>query len=493
MTQANLSNVIIPSVKSFLYESSDNYDLTQLQGIFISSRQEIPELTDKLNVFIREFAVVTGVQLLLTHQPPSDLSNYIQINLEGSVTEAFHDEYTISVSAQGISLSAPTIAGIFYATRTLLQFTQRGNGITYGTLHDYAQVRERGLMLDVARKYFPVAWIKQMIDQMAAIKMNVLQLHLSDNQGFRLETSIDEQKYGVSFETPQVLTKSDIAELIQYARVRCIDIIPDFDSPGHMDNIISKLKQHDLLKYAGISASLILNNNLNVKSSLGVQIMADIIDDWAATFAGCRAFHIGGDEYFVTIPEFQRVSHNDAVTYLNQRANQVVAKGMEARIWNDEVYRTGGTIQPDKSTVIYYWSSMIGFNNLKLDSYAPVTTLISNGYNVLNVNQNYLYYSEGNYAPKPQEIYNEWTPMVFAGDSANFNDQQVVSDLTHVLGAIYCIWCDQGDALDNSLVYQQSKLALRAMAEKSWGKGSDTFDYATFTSLSNTWEPVQVS
>ncbi|WP_434462196.1 beta-N-acetylhexosaminidase [Serratia plymuthica] len=491
MKKENVMNKIIPSIKKTTLGSNDIYAINQLQGVYTTSIDEYPDLKSVLDLFVSEFSIITGIQLYLTNTPPVEPDKYINVIVSGAVNDAFNDEYSLSVGLEGISVKAPTTSGFFYATRTLLQLSQRNDEINYGEIHDYSQVKERGLMLDVARKHFSMPWLKKMIDQMAGIKMNVLQLHLSDNQGFRMETSIDEEKYGVSFETPQVLTKNNISELLQYASERHIDIIPDFDSPGHMDHIISVLKQSDPEKYANISEGL--NNNLNVNDPIAVQVTSDIINEWMSTFNGCRDFHIGGDEYFVTIQNL--FHHDDAMIYLNNLAVQVVSRGMQARIWNDEVYRTGGTIQPDKSTVISYWSSLIGINNIKLDAYAPVAELISNGYNVLNVNQNYLYYSPGNatYKPKPEEIYNDWTPMVFAGDTTSFNDQQIVENLSHVLGSTYCIWCDNGDDLDENDIYDESKLALRAMAEKSWGKGSDASDYAEFEYLSNTWEPVNIN
>ncbi|MFD1801319.1 glycoside hydrolase family 20 protein [Mixta tenebrionis] len=508
MKNEDMSNMIIPSVKSYVQDQNSNIEFKQLLGIYSASVQQFPDLVNKLKLFIAEFFVATGVQLSLVETLPAETDRYIQFSVAGEVSEALYDEYTIVVNGQGIAVEAPTIEGVFYATRTLLQFAQRGPVLNYGEIHDYSQIEERGLLLDVARKYLSLPWIKKMVDQLAAIKMNALQLHLSDNQGFRMETSIDEEKYGVSFESSTVLTKSDIAELIDYASDRCVAVIPDFDSPGHMDNIIKTLKKADPETYQGISYELpAYDVNLKVTNPVGVQVISDIIDEWIGSFNGCPAFHVGGDEYFATL--LKQATHDEAITYLNQRAAQVVASGMEARIWNDEIFREGGTIQPDTSTVICYWSSSIipfsipFFGGL----YAPVTQLISAGYNLINANQNYLYYTpqintskpnerSNQYDktqisdPKPEAIYNQWTPMVFAGNSADFEAQQKVDSLQQIRGAMYCIWCDNADSIDENDIYDKVKLALRAMAEKSWGKGSEGFDYNTFVSLSDGWEPI---
>ncbi|QHM70929.1 beta-N-acetylhexosaminidase [Mixta intestinalis] len=489
MKNEDMRNVIIPSLKSYAQDESSNFEFKQLLGIYSASVQEFPELVNKLNLFIDEFFVATGVQLTLVETLPAETERYIQFTVAGEVSEALYDEYTIVVNEQGISVEAPTVQGVFYATRTLLQFAQRGDAVNYGEIHDYSQIKERGLMLDVARKYFTLPWIKKMVDQLAAIKMNALQLHLSDNQGFRMETSVDEEKYGVNFETQKVLSKDDVAELIRYASDRCIAIIPDFDSPGHMGNIINTLKKADPVKYQDISYKFASYDvNLKVTNPVGVQVISDIIDEWISSFDGCPAFHVGGDEYFSSLPLLHQATHDEVVTYLNDRAAQVVASGMEARIWNDEVFREGGTIQPDTSTVICYWSSSIipAFDGL----YAPVTQLISAGYNLINANQNYLYYTPQVKEPEPEAIYNQWTPMVFAGDSADYEAQQKVDSLQQIKGAMYCIWCDQAENINENDIYNNAKLALRTMAEKSWGKGSEDFDYETFVRLSDAWEPV---
>ena len=109
---------------------------------------------------------------------------------------ALGDEgYELTVTEQGIRISAPTRAGLFYGVQTLRQLlppaAERARGgrwtVATGVIRDYPRYAWRGAMLDVARHFFTVAEVKRFIDQLAAYKMNVLQLHLSDDQGWRIE------------------------------------------------------------------------------------------------------------------------------------------------------------------------------------------------------------------------------------------------------------------------------------------------------------------
>ncbi|WP_168198855.1 family 20 glycosylhydrolase [Jejubacter calystegiae] len=489
-------NSIIPSIKEYSTVADASLSLNKLTTIYISNENQIPDLESKLAVFIEEFKLLTGKALTLTYDKPVEQAGCIIVEINSENASGYFDEHYIDVMPDELRIASPTVSGIFFATRTVLQFAQRTGTIPVGNIHDYSLVKERGLLLDVARKYFPVAWVKKLIEHMAALKLNVLQLHLSDNEGFRLETSVDKDKYGVDFETPSVLTKNDILEIIQYAKERCISVIPEFDSPGHMANIIDKLQEHDADKYNDISSGILTKNNLNIKSALAKQIVSDIINEWADAFEGCPDFHLGGDEFYVSLlPLIFGITHDDAVTYLNELSDQVIRKGMKPRVWNDEIFRDGWSVEPNKNGVICYWSATIGFaingQVIHLDHYAPVMDFISRGYQVVNANQNYLYYSHGNYQPKPQEIYTEWTPLVFAGKNEGIDAQQVIDDLSQVVGALYCVWCDGGDSLEEDIIYQDIKLAIRSMSEKSWA--SDTAnDYSLFTALSDDWEPIHL-
>jgi hexosaminidase len=173
--------------------------------------------------------------------------------------------YRLKVTAAGITLTAQKPAGIFYGIQTLLQLLPSAIAsksepestqwdIPAVTIEDYPRFGWRGLMLDVSRHFFTVAQVKDYIDQMVKYKFNLLHLHLTDDQGWRIEIKslpkltevgawrVERTGTFGTFPKPQpgekatyggFYTHEDIKELVKYAAERYVNILPEIDVPGH--------------------------------------------------------------------------------------------------------------------------------------------------------------------------------------------------------------------------------------------------------------------
>ena len=154
----------------------------------------------------------------------------------GSIQQPVEDEsYTVTVRPNELSLSAQTPYGVLRGLETILQLVDRTDStlsLPAITIDDRPRFPWRGLMIDVARHWMPKAVILRNLDAMAAVKLNVLHLHLSDDQAFRVESrlfpKLHQDGSGGSY-----YTQSDIGEIVAYARDRGIRVIPEFDLPGH--------------------------------------------------------------------------------------------------------------------------------------------------------------------------------------------------------------------------------------------------------------------
>ncbi len=170
-----------------------------------------------------------------------------------------NEGYHLKVTAAGITLSAKEPAGIFYGVQTLLQLfpakiDQKSRVIPALTIEDHPRFAWRGLMLDVSRHFFTVAQVKDYIDQMVKYKFNLLHLHLTDDQGWRIQIKslpkltevgawrVDKTGTFGKFSPPAAdeprtyggfYTHEDIKELVQYAKQRYVNILPEIDVPGH--------------------------------------------------------------------------------------------------------------------------------------------------------------------------------------------------------------------------------------------------------------------
>ncbi|MCM1501136.1 MAG: glycoside hydrolase family 20 protein [Bacteroidales bacterium] len=140
------------------------------------------------------------------------------------------EHYRLSVDHDGISVKAPELHGFIYAVQTLRQLLP---AVPCCTVEDGPRFSYRGMHLDVSRHFFTVEEVKRYIDILELHKLNVLHLHLTDDQGWRLEI----KKYPLLVQegsAGQYYSGEDIREIVQYAQARGITVIPEIDMPGHM-------------------------------------------------------------------------------------------------------------------------------------------------------------------------------------------------------------------------------------------------------------------
>src|SRR6476661_2049462 len=159
----------------------------------------------------------------------------------GSIQLPVEDEsYSLTVRPLELSLSAQTPYGVLRGLETILQLVERTDStisIPALTIEDRPRYPWRGLMIDVARHWMPKEVILRNLDAMAAVKLNVLHLHLSDDQGFRVESRLfprlHQEGSGGNF-----YTQDDVREIVAYAGDRGIRVVPEFDLPGHVTSLL---------------------------------------------------------------------------------------------------------------------------------------------------------------------------------------------------------------------------------------------------------------
>ncbi|RZM18439.1 MAG: beta-N-acetylhexosaminidase, partial [Pedobacter sp.] len=192
-------------------------------------------------------------------------ANKINLHLLETRNSAIGDEgYILSVTRKTISIKSNSAAGLFYGVQTLIQMLPKeiegklpanvSWTIPCAEITDYPKLAWRGLMLDVSRHFFTKEEVKQYIDAMIRYKYNVLHLHLTDNEGWRIEikkypklTAVGAWRVNKvgnfgTFSPPQAneprnyggfYTQEEIKELVQYAKERFVNILPEIDVPGH--------------------------------------------------------------------------------------------------------------------------------------------------------------------------------------------------------------------------------------------------------------------
>lgn len=369
-----------------------------------------PELTQTLEILKERLSIPTGSNISFVSSPENAS---IKLLINSIIDEKIGSEgYRLTVTSTNIIIKANQPAGIFYGVQTLLQLLPKEidskslvkniNWVMPSVeITDFPKLGWRGLMFDVARHFFTKEEVKQYINAMARYKYNVLHLHLTDDEGWRIEikgfpklteigawnvkrvgefgdfipTKPDELRdYGGFY------TQDDIRELVQFAKDRFINILPEVDVPGHSLAAIASYPElsctPDAINYKvrsgekimdwsrGAPPIALLDNTLCPANELVYSFMDTVITQLAELFP-FEYIHLGGDEapinFWQKNEQIKALMVREGIKdirqvqgYFTGRVEQIVeSKGKRMMAW-DEVLEGG--VSP--STAVMSWRGM---------------------------------------------------------------------------------------------------------------------------------------
>lgn len=198
---------------------------------------------DRLNAgihrMLRQLEMQTGVQILNLEIDSVLQETTLVIDVQepgGRIQSVDEDEsYSLTITQSHATLKAATVVGALRGMETLLQLVQRdetGYSLPVIRIEDAPRFRWRGLLIDSGRHFEPIDVIKRTLDGMAAVKLNVLHWHLTEDQGFRIESKLFPKLTGMGSDG-LYYTQAQAKEIVAYARERGIRVVPEFDMPGH--------------------------------------------------------------------------------------------------------------------------------------------------------------------------------------------------------------------------------------------------------------------
>jgi len=250
--------------------------------------------------FLERLSRETGI-LTIPAQP--SLEDKFVIKTAGPsapVQQLGEDEsYHLEVTTNGVLLTAPNPLGVLHGLQTFLQLvhtTPAGYAVDAVTIDDKPRFPWRGLMIDSGRHFMPVEVIRESLDGMEAVKMNVFHWHLSEDQGFRIESKIfpllqEKGSDGLYY------TQDQVRSILEYARDRGIRVIPEFDMPGHATswfvgypNLASGSGPYQIERRWGV-----FNPAMDPSRESTFQFLDRFLGEMTALFPDAY-FHIGGDE-----------------------------------------------------------------------------------------------------------------------------------------------------------------------------------------------------
>ena len=332
----------------------------------VSTGQRDDRLDRGIARFLDQVSRQTGMTLNGQPAGASDATLVVRAENAGrKVQELGEDEsYTLEVTPSRATLTAPNALGALHGLQTFLQLiepTPAGFAVPVITIQDRPRFAWRGLLIDVSRHFIPIEVLKRNLDGMAAVKMNVLHWHLSDDEGFRVESKRFPKLHELGSEG-QYYTQAEIRDFVAYARDRGIRVVPEFDMPGHSRSWMAGYPELASVPGSYRAGRIADADTVMDPTRDGTYKFLDkFIGEMAGLFPDAY-FHIGGDE--VTnkpwdsnpkIQEFIRAhgmkNNRDLQAYFNQRLQKIVNKHGKIMMGWDEV------LHPDlpKTVVVESW------------------------------------------------------------------------------------------------------------------------------------------
>lgn len=323
--------------------------LEKRDGQFLFNAQTRIEAADRnpdairvATFFAEQVRKATGYAAVVQNTAAAARTNVISFTLnKGEEADLGNEGYRLEVWSAGVTVKANKPAGLFYGMQSLLQlFSKEIEGKTVTSkkswalpavrITDYPRFGWRGLMLDVSRHFFTKQEVKQFIDEMVKYKYNLLHLHLTDDQGWRIEIKslpkltevgawrVDKTGTFGTFSNPEpneprtyggFYTQEDIRELVQYAGDRFVNILPEIDIPGHSMAMVAAYPElsctpgtyqvnsgEKFMQWNGDGTFYALIDNTLCPANENVYTVLDKVFTEVAELFPFGYIHMGGDE-----------------------------------------------------------------------------------------------------------------------------------------------------------------------------------------------------
>lgn len=397
--------------------------------------------------------------------------NVIVLDIDKSLNKLGDEGYRLTINTNNVHLSAASHKGVFYGIQTIKQLVADDKyQIQACEIEDYPRMQWRGFMLDCSRHFWTIQELEKVIDQLARIKINRLHLHLSDDQGWRLEikkyprlTSVGTEYKNFPDLSGKYYTQDQMRGLIKYAAERNVMIVPEIDLPGHSRAVLAAYPElscrgGDFEVYPMEQPSEQVKRWYEVMLCAGnektYQFVEDVVKEVAALFPS-PYIHLGGDEVGkdiwkecphcqARIKELGIDNEEELQDHFTRFASKVIAKHNKRMIGWDEINERNTATNDD---VVMVWR----------DHGTPqAVKALKAGLNIVMCPQHGCYFDWGYSGNSTKKIYS-WDPIP-EGLSKEEEDL--------VLGAQACLWTERVATPD--VIEERIFPRIMALAEVVW-------------------------
>lgn len=391
--------------------------------------------------------------------------------------KAAPESYTLDITPNGVTITAPTAQGLIWGTRTLLQLTELsadGISLPVGTIKDSPEFAMRGFMIDTGRKFFPMDYLRTLVDVLSYYKMNTLQVHLNDN-GFPRFYDNDWSKTQAAFRMESDkfpgltardghYTKQEFRDLIDYAASKGVEIIPEIDVPAHSLAFTQYMPE---IASSGRNGF----DHLDITNPKTYEFLDTLIAEYIGgdnPVFSCPRFHIGTDEYqgdSITMEQFR--------AFTDRYIKYTESFGKKPAIWGSLSHAKGQTPVKVDNVLMYGWSN----------GYANPRDMIDLGYQMVSIPDGWVYIvpKAGYYYDylNNRMLYDNWTPATI-GD-ITFSG----ADVDKIEGGMFAVWNDTpNNGLTVKDVHHRVMHSVPTMAAKTWSAGNVTVPFEEFSAKS---------
>ena len=423
----------MPVPRTIQTSSRESFSVTPATKIIVASGN-----ADALRIakYLADLLATDPQAVPAVERSDSPGDGHVRLALGGPDAPSGAEAYNLTISPQGVTLTASQPAGLFYGVQTLrhlLPPSLEYEGVRpfkYSLpavqISDAPRFAWRGAMLDVARHFFSVEEVKRYIDLLAMLKMNRLHLHLADDQGWRIEIESwpNLTRHGGSTEVGGgpggFYSKQQYADLVSYASERFITIVPEIDMPGHTN---AALASYPELNCDGVAPPLYTGIEVGfstfcVDKDVTYKFIDDVVREIAAMTPG-PYFHIGGDEV-------KKLTDDQYRRFIDRVQGIVKSHGKEAVGW-DEI--APAPLLP--TTIVQHWRP----DSFPKDAVAKKARLIVSPANRAYIDMKY---------HKQTPIGLDWAAVIEVRDAYDWDPLGVAEGVTEgsVLGVEAPLWSE---------------------------------------------------
>jgi N-acetyl-beta-hexosaminidase len=440
-------NRIIPNPNGVLEEMSGHFLLCNLKNVHKGGFSDAA---------IRAFVERLGIKLLETPEEKADL----QLIVDKSLSP---EEYQLTVTDGGIKVKAAEDRGVIWALTSLYELLEN-DGFPCITVEDKPKYQHRGFLLDCARHFFSIEVVKQVIEENALVKINEFHWHLTNDQGWRMESQSFPKLHELN--NQDYYTREQMREVVDFAHARGVEVIPEINMPGHT---LAAIAAYPELSCSGATVTVatkggIYENILCAGKDTTYEFAKAILDEVCEIFES-EYIHIGGDEApkrewsncphcQAKLAELGSDDYEDLQGYfMESLISHLAKKNKKAIVWNDVLKAP----QARNEAIVQYWMEMAADNYTR--------EFIADGGRVIFSDMFALYLDYTECFSSLQRVY-EYTPII---KGENFAEDE------RCLGIQACLWSER--VADKETLYKRIYPRLFAMAEAAWTQKRDYNDF----------------